>query len=250
MFTGNKLRMNYFLNSALTFIILVMAGCTISVAQTLKPSLAHDLTSGTVTNEKGDGVSGTIEFLDPVTDKLAAKATLDANGEYKLLLPKNRRFYFLIRNGAFTYFFKDENHITETSKEAIETELEISFQVYQVSKGSSIILHDLNFGSNLFDIIPAHISSLKYLADFLKKHPKIKIQVAGHTDNVGKEEENKILSQKRADSVMNYLVSKEGISQDRINSFGYGPSRPLTTNTTSEGRAINRRTSFIISAGE
>ena len=242
--------MNSLLKVGSFFFVLVFLGFTKTFGQGLKPSLTHDLTTGTVTNEKNEGVSGTIEFLDPETDKLVAKATLNENGEYSLLLPKYKRFYFLIRNGAFTYFFKDENHITESSKEAIETEIEISFQVYQYQKGSSIILHDLNFGTNLFEIIPAHISSLNYLADFLKKYPRIQIQVAGHTDNVGKEDENKILSKKRADSVMKYLVEKGGISQDRINAFGYGPSRPLTNNNTAEGRAINRRTSFIISAGE
>ena len=76
------------------------------------------------------------------------------------------------------------------------------------------------------------------------------VRVAGHTDNIGKDEDNKILSKKRADSVMKYLIEKNGISEDRISSFGYGPSRPLTSNTTPEGRAINRRTSFIISVGE
>lgn len=70
--------------------------------------------------------------------------------------------------------------------------------------------------------------------------------VAGHTDNVGAEVYNKMLSEKRALSVANYLVANHGIDQDRLILQGYGMARPITTNDTDEGRAINRRVEFIL----
>lgn len=69
--------------------------------------------------------------------------------------------------------------------------------------------------------------------------------VTGHTDNVGSEADNLILSKKRADAVKNYLVSK-GIEQNRIETIGKGESEPLVSNETAQGREKNRRVEFII----
>ena len=76
-------------------------------------------------------------------------------------------------------------------------------------------------------------------------NPIVKIEIAAHTDDVGSEEYNMKLSQKRAESVTNYLVSK-GIQKERLISVGYGESKPLTSNATPEGRDSNRRTEFKI----
>ncbi len=240
--------MKYFFRTV-AFAALLFVPFSTVFSQDLKPTLTHDLVFGTVINEKEEGVKGIIEFYNPVTDKLVQKSPLDESGAFKLLLPKKSKYYFTIRSGYFTYFFKDDSHITETSTEAVPTELELSFMVLQYSKGTSIILNDLNFPSNGFELNASHKPALDFLADFLKKNPKINIQVAGHTDNVGIEADNKNLSQKRAETVRNYLVDTAKILDERITSYGYGQTRPLTTNETQEGRAINRRTSFIITQG-
>ena len=224
-------------------LLLISGGLS---AQGLQPTLTHDLVKGNVLNEREGGVSGVLEFHDPETDKMVEKTNLDANGFYEIMLPKSSSYYFLIRNGKFTYFFKDESHILKTSTDQVQSTITVDFQVYQYEAGTSIILHDLNFATNLFDITDNHKPSLRYLADFLRANPKMKIQVGGHTDNVGSEVSNTELSMSRAKAVMDYLVKNENINDNRVSYYGYGETRPISSNETEAGRALNRRTSFII----
>ena len=75
--------------------------------------------------------------------------------------------------------------------------------------------------------------------------PSLKIEISGHTDNVGSESFNELLSQRRADAVVNYLLGK-GVAKNRLSAKGYGQSMPVNSNETTEGRALNRRTEFEI----
>ena len=75
--------------------------------------------------------------------------------------------------------------------------------------------------------------------------PGLKIEISGHTDNIGTESFNELLSQRRADAVVNYLVGK-GVDKNRLVAKGYGQSIPVESNDTDEGRAANRRTEFEI----
>jgi outer membrane protein OmpA-like peptidoglycan-associated protein len=79
----------------------------------------------------------------------------------------------------------------------------------------------------------------------MKEAPKLKIEISGHTDNKGSAEYNKKLSERRAKSVVDYLLAK-GISPDRLKYAGYGMERPLVSNEDEEGRKLNRRTEFEI----
>ncbi|MFK7846302.1 MAG: OmpA family protein [Rhodothermales bacterium] len=89
---------------------------------------------------------------------------------------------------------------------------------------------------------------LDQVADILKEAPSAQIEVEGHTDNLGKTQLNMELSQLRADAVRDYLISK-GIQASRLTSVGYGPTRPVATNTTRQGRITNRRVVFSLKGG-
>ena len=75
--------------------------------------------------------------------------------------------------------------------------------------------------------------------------PSLKIEISGHTDNVGSESFNYLLSQQRADAVLTYLLSK-GVDNSRITAKGYGKDKPVASNENSEGRAANRRVEIRI----
>ena len=92
---------------------------------------------------------------------------------------------------------------------------------------------------------PASAVDLNRAVDWLKANPTVKVELSGHTDNVGAKDYNKKLSQDRAQSVMDYLVGK-GVSPARLRAMGYGMEQPITTNDTDEGRAMNRRVEFRV----
>ena len=75
----------------------------------------------------------------------------------------------------------------------------------------------------------------------MKDYPELNVVIEGHTDNVGKAEYNKKLSQKRAETVKKYMVEKGGVDAARIEAKGFGDERPVDTNDTADGRAKNRR---------
>lgn len=93
---------------------------------------------------------------------------------------------------------------------------------------------------------PVFNTEIQNLAAFMRKHPNTKVEVAGYTDNQGSPTRNEKLSQKRADSVKTALI-KAGVDPDRITAKGYGPSNPVASNKTAEGRKQNRRVMAEIS---
>ncbi len=106
------------------------------------------------------------------------------------------------------------------------------------------------FADALFEFDKHRITSASYpildrLVEIMNKYPFIKLEIAAHTDNMGSFEYNMILSRRRVQSIVDYLVGKE-ISEHRIIGKGYGESRPIATNNTEEGREMNRRVEFIV----
>ena len=103
-----------------------------------------------------------------------------------------------------------------------------------------------------FDFDKATLQSASFVdldraVDWLKANPTVKVELAGHTDNVGSREYNKKLSHDRAQSVREYLIGK-GVSPPRLSASGYGMEQPVATNDTDEGRALNRRVEFRVTS--
>jgi outer membrane protein OmpA-like peptidoglycan-associated protein len=102
------------------------------------------------------------------------------------------------------------------------------------------------FEFNSANLLPESNFVLDRLHEFLRQNPRIVMEIGGHTDNLGPSYVNKFLSQKRAQSVVNYLVQK-GIPKNRLTSFGYGEAQPITTNDRElNGRDVNRRVEIKI----
>ncbi len=103
------------------------------------------------------------------------------------------------------------------------------------------VLQDVYFDTNKCDIKPQFYPALNEVVDVLNKDADLKIEIQGHTDNTGPQKYNQTLSEKRARAVMEYIRDK-GIDEGRLSAVGYGPDRPMSDNSTPEGRALNRRT--------
>jgi OOP family OmpA-OmpF porin len=113
-------------------------------------------------------------------------------------------------------------------------------------KGASVdargcwVIRGVNFDTAKSDIKPSSYQQLDEVAAILRNNPGLKVEIQGHTDNRGSAKYNQNLSERRANAVMEYLVGK-GISPNRLTAFGYGYSKPATSNDTPAGRAQNRR---------
>ncbi len=110
---------------------------------------------------------------------------------------------------------------------------------------TSIVLENVlfEFGSHRLDT--SSFSELDRLVEYLDAQEEVKVEIHGHTDNIGDPGDNLILSEKRAASVVEYLIEK-GIDPERISSRGFGESKPIADNETEEGRALNRRTEMVV----
>lgn len=105
---------------------------------------------------------------------------------------------------------------------------------------------NVQFDIDKYDVKDQYRDDIGRVADFMKKHPEATAVIEGHTDYVGTEEYNQTLSQRRAESVMKYLVDNFGIEQSRLSAKGYGKTRPIANNMTEQGRIKNRRIDAII----
>ena len=126
--------------------------------------------------------------------------------------------------------------ITSTSTEIPAADLE---------KFKPTVLRNVFFDTGSAELRSESFTELNRLKTFLDDNPDIKIQLNGHTDNVGSDTNNLTLSDNRAKSVFNYLV-KNGIDSKRMTYKGYGETSPIETNDTDAGRQANRRTEFMI----
>jgi outer membrane protein OmpA-like peptidoglycan-associated protein len=107
------------------------------------------------------------------------------------------------------------------------------------------VIQGVKFKGLTAQLVPSSLGGLDRIAEVLRENPDIKVEIAGHTDGRGREDTNRELSQKRAEAVREYLVSK-GIARERVAATGHGMDRPIATNRTQAGRASNRRVELKI----
>lgn len=114
-----------------------------------------------------------------------------------------------------------------------------------LNSGEAVILRNVFFETGSAALRPESTTELMRLKDLLEKNNVLKIEIQGHTDNVGNDNDNQKLSQNRAKAVYDFLV-KQGISANRLTYKGFGESQPIAPNSTPQGRLLNRRTAFVV----
>lgn len=129
--------------------------------------------------------------------------------------------------------------------EPIEYKEEITEVVPELEVGESVTLENVFFQTGKSTLLEVSIVELDKVVEMMQKNPTIRIQLGGHTDNVGNEAANLKLSEQRAKAVYDYLI-RQGVSAERMSYKGYGQTQPVADNDTPEGRRKNRRTEFTI----
>ncbi|WP_246138929.1 OmpA family protein [Mucilaginibacter frigoritolerans] len=160
-------------------------------------------------------------------------ATLTAGNDYGLNISKTG------------YLFYSE-HFSLAGHEPTDP-FNITVLLQPIEVGDKVILNNVFFDTNKFNLRDESISELQKLVDFLTLNPSLHIEVSGHTDNVGNDAANQVLSENRAKAVCQYLVN-HSIGAARLSYKGYGKTQPISPNTTDDGRQKNRRTEIKIVA--
>ncbi len=138
-----------------------------------------------------------------------------------------------------------EPEIGETLRKVPQSVVLPEIKLEDIEVGKSIVVENIYFEFDRAYLRRESIKTLDSIVAQLKKNPRIKLEIHGHTDNIGTKEYNQKLSEKRANAVMEYLI-KNGISPERLKAIGFGEAKPIADNSTEEGRSRNRRTEFLI----
>lgn len=123
--------------------------------------------------------------------------------------------------------------------------IKINMDVKPIEKGATFNINNINYKTNSADLTEESKIVLEKFAEYLNENKALKIEIRGHTDNVGNAQANLALSTDRAFTVMDYLLQR-GIPKSRISFKGYGDTKPIASNLTETGRAQNRRTEFLV----
>jgi len=106
---------------------------------------------------------------------------------------------------------------------------------------------EVQFEFDRYEVRPAYFAEIRQVADFLAEHPDVVAELGGHTCNIGTEEYNQGLSERRANAVRQVLINEFGVSPGRLTARGYGESQPIASNNTQDGRERNRRVESVLS---
>jgi outer membrane protein OmpA-like peptidoglycan-associated protein/tetratricopeptide (TPR) repeat protein len=187
------------------------------------------------------------ELIDLSTGKTVIESLSNpGDGSFLVCLPTNKNYALNVScNG---YLFYSENFALQGIRE-IQEPYKINIPMQPILIGSTVVLKNIFFETNSFQLKEESKVELMKLKEFLSKNPKLKIEISGHTDNIGNDNNNQILSENRAKAVLEFLV-ENGIDKNRLLAKGYGKTMPIDNNDSSEGRANNRRTEFKIIANE
>jgi len=131
-------------------------------------------------------------------------------------------------------------------RERLRTQLNSVLQTSETARGLIVNMSDVLFDTGKYTLKPTTQVSLAKVAGILEAYPGLKVQVEGFTDSVGSDEFNQTLSDKRAETVRDFLVA-QGVAQNNITSQGFGKNNPVADNATSSGRQQNRRVNMVVS---
>ncbi len=189
-----------------------------------------------------NSVEASIDITDNKTGKIIETfVSNSATGKFLISLPSGGNYGIAVR--ADGYLFHSENF--DIPAGSAYNMVNKTIELKNIKVGSKIALRNVFFDSGKSTLRPESNNELDRLVQLLKDVPSLKVEISGHTDNVGSATMNQQLSQDRAQAVVNYLISK-GIDKSRLKAAGYGMDKPIASNTTAEGRQENRRTEFEI----
>jgi flagellar motor protein MotB len=200
------------------------------------------LLRGFITDSENDKpVLAKIELIDRDRSSVIATAISDSTGNFSVKLPETKSYGVeIIAKGYLLYL-----DVVDLSHKTYDEVVVKNFKLDRVEVGAKVVLKNIYFEFGKSNLKPESFASLDNVVKLLQSNETLRIEISGHTDNIGSLKSNTKLSSDRAKAVVNYLIGK-GIVPSRLEYKGYAFTQPIADNGTEEGRAQNRRVEFKI----
>jgi len=212
--------------------------------QALRPQATSYFKGRVFDKLTGKGLEARFELVDLLTGQTITESySNSSNGDFLVCLPTNKNYLMNIsKNG---YLFYSENFELTGANTNVTNPFVMDVPLTPIKAGEKVVLKNVFFNTGSFELKDESKNELQKLVSFLNKNATIKIEIAGHTDNVGAKDKNQILSENRAKAVVDFLIANK-IDATRLKYRGYGDTQPLVDNSTEQNKATNRRTEFKI----
>ncbi|MGC8865926.1 MAG: OmpA family protein [Bacteroidales bacterium] len=213
------------------------------IPESLRPKPLTYLKGTVYDASDGHKLSAHFELIDLNSGHTVVTSSSDpVDGTFLVALPSGSSYALNVSHPGYL-FYSDHFDLQGTFTAHDPFLKDVPLQ--PVSVGKEVVLKNVFFQTDSYQLLPESKVELDRLAGLLKQNPNLIIEISGHTDSQGSDAHNIELSLNRARAVYEYLIN-QGIASERLIYKGYGRNRPIDTNETPEGRANNRRTEFKV----
>ena len=191
-------------------------------------------------------------LLDSVTNKalkgMVSIIDLDHGIEVspKFLRPDGTFEFDLINNNRYMIIIQGDDFFSIEEELNIKNDTLLRLVSKMIDYQKSLILDRIEFEHDTWQILPEMTKSLDLILKFMLDNPTYRLKISGHTNSEGNAQNNMLLSQKRAESIREYILNKGGFDNNRIEAAGFGSTKPLRSEVTQEDKKINRRVEFDV----
>jgi outer membrane protein OmpA-like peptidoglycan-associated protein len=182
-----------------------------------------------------------LDFMDAAESKVVATVISSDSGEYEVKFSVAKLYGVEVAAKDYMFFLDAVDLTTASTDEPFLRD----FFLEKVEVGIKVVLENIYFETSKATLTAASNPQLNQVFTFLENNETIRLEISGHTDNVGSLNANLKLSQDRAKAVVDYLIAK-GIDKGRLEWKGYAFNQPVAPNDTPEGRKKNRRVEFKV----
>ncbi|MFY9310673.1 MAG: OmpA family protein [Bacteroidia bacterium] len=199
------------------------------------------IVTGRVLDDRGNPIKADVEAVDLSSGTTVQKVTSTSTGEFAISIAAGKNYDIAVSKPG--YSFQTVNAIIPEVAGYEKKVGDVSLQ--KVETGKKIILNNIFFDVNQSTLRKESYGELGRVLKLMNDISSLRIEISGHTDNIGSVKSNKTLSEQRAKAVKDYLIAN-GANKDRLTSKGYGSTQPVANNATEGGRQLNRRTEFKV----
>jgi len=214
----------------------------IDLPEAIRPEPVSYLKGKVIDKEDGKPLVAKFELTDLTNRSRVIASATDNQGGFFVCLPSGFRYGLNVTADGYMIYSENFDFVEGyTSAEPYRKTIGLN----RVRKGEFMRMYNVFYDTDSWDLLEESMPELEKLLEFLIINNTVIVEIGGHTDSDGTDEHNQLLSERRANSVREYLI-KKGIKPDRLFSHGYGEGSPVADNETAAGKKLNRRTEITV----